>query len=227
MKFSPLHDWPTSATDAIALQRELAQKTRTDLPLPFDGDALVAGADISYEKYSTTLYASVVVLRAGTGEVIEKVSVSQEAVFPYVPGLLSFREVPPLLEAFALVKSEPALICCDGQGLAHPRRLGLACHLGLWLGRPALGCAKSLLVGKFEKLAPERGATAPLLYKGDVVGMAVRTKNKVNPVYVSPGHLLDLPSAVAWTLACDGGYRIPEPTRQAHLLANEARRGIV
>jgi deoxyribonuclease V len=223
MDYKYLHDWPTTATDAIALQRQLAQRVQTNTPLPFDPNALVAGADISYLKYDPILYASVVVLRAGNNEVVERVSVAQKALFPYVPGLLSFREVPPLLEAFAKVKHEPTLIFCDGQGLAHPRGLGLACHLGLWLQRPCLGCAKSLLVGHFWNLGPQRGDRAPLMHKGQEVGRAVRTKKNVNPVFISSGHRIDLESAVAWTLACDGGYRIPEPTRQAHLLANEAR----
>lgn len=223
MTFPPPHEWPTTNTEAVALQRQLAQQVRVDTPLPFDPDALVAGADISYQKYSPTLYASVVVLRAGSGEVVEKVSVQQQAKFPYVPGLLSFREVPPLLEAFALLKYEPVVIFGDGQGQAHPRRLGLACHLGLLLQRPALGCAKSLLVGQYDNLGLQRGDVAPLIHKGEMVGQAVRTKNRVNPVYVSCGHLIDLPSAVAWVLGTDGGYRIPEPTRQAHLLANVAR----
>lgn len=223
MDFQKLHDWPATATDAIALQRQLAKQVQTDRALPFDPDGLVAGADISYRKYSPTLYASVVILRAKDNEVVERVSIAQQAQFPYVPGLLSFREVPPLLEAFAQVRHEPTLIFCDGQGLAHPRGLGLACHLGLWLQRPCVGCAKSLLVGNYWNLGPQRGDIASLMYKGQEVGKAVRTKHRVNPVFVSSGYLIDLDSSVTWTLAGDGGYRIPEPTRQAHLLANEAR----
>jgi len=142
-----------------------------------------------------------------------------------VPGLLSFRETPSVLEAWAKLKTEPDALMLDGQGFAHPRRFGIACHVGLLIDRPTLGCAKSVLVGKFDEPKPERGAWTPMVDKGETVGAALRTKSKVQPVYVSPGHLIDLGGAVDLTLRCDGGYRQPEPTRRAHLLVNALRRG--
>src|SRR5262249_12948151 len=157
--------------------------------------------------------------------VIERRGVVAEATFPYVPGLLSFREAPVVLEAFAKLEHAPDVVVCDGQGLAHMRRFGLACHLGLWLDRPCLGCAKTLLVGKFGAQGPEAGARADLVDRGEVVGAAVRTKRNVQPVYVSAGHRIDLDSAVRVVLAGAAGYRVPEPTRQAHLYVNELRRG--
>src|SRR5262249_33798377 len=138
--------------------------------------------------------------------------------------LLSFREIPVLLQAFALIKSEPDLVLLDGQGIAHPRRFGIACHVGLWLDRPCVGCGKSRLTGRFGELDRPAGSTADLLGNGEVVGGVVRTKTGTNPVFVSPGHKITLDSAVAWTLAASQGFRIPEPTRQAHLFVNELRR---
>ncbi|HMP01961.1 MAG TPA: endonuclease V, partial [Gemmatales bacterium] len=159
-----------------------------------------------------------------TWRLVEQQTWQGEAGFPYIPGLLSFREAPALLAAIARLSCQPDLFVVDGQGLAHPRRLGLACHLGLWLGRPIFGCAKSLLVGRPDRLAERRGATAPLRDRGEIVGMAVRTRRGVKPVYVSPGHLIDLPSAVAWSLALAPRWRLTEPIRQAHDLVNRTRR---
>lgn len=138
--------------------------------------------------------------------------------FPYIPGLLSFREIPAILTVLAELETLPDVLICDGQGLAHPRRFGLACHLGVLLDCPAAGCAKSILVGKHEPLAPERGGAAPLVHAGEVVGQAVRTRDGVKPVYVSPGHRLDVATATDLVLACGKGYRLPEPTRWADKL---------
>jgi deoxyribonuclease V len=139
--------------------------------------------------------------------------------------LLSFRETPSVLEAWAKLKSEPDAVMFDGQGLAHPRRVGIACHVGLLIERPTLGCAKSVLVGKYEAPPTERGAWTPMIDRGETVGAAVRTKTGVQPIFVSPGHLIDLEGAIRLTLGCDGGYRQPEPTRLAHHLVNALRRG--
>jgi deoxyribonuclease V len=222
MKIHPLHSWDLSEDEAIALQRELA--SRVDARTPLKKCDLVAGADISYNRFSDTLYAGVVVLRTSDWSVVEQKGAVAEATFPYRTGLLSFREAPALLEAFARVESEPDAIMLDGQGRAHPRRLGLACHVGLWLDRPCLGCAKSRLTGHFKDLDRQKGSVAPLTVRDELVGMAVRTKNGVQPVYVSVGHRIDLDSAVELVLSASQGYRIPEPTRQAHLYVNELRR---
>lgn len=183
----------------------------------------IAGADISFNKYSPTVYAAFVVLDAVTMHVIAESSAIVDVTFPYIPGLLSFREIPPLLEAWRKLSVEPDVLVCDGQGIAHPRGLGIASHMGLVVDKPTIGCAKSVLVGKFEDLDIEAGSTAPMMYKEKQVGVALRTKTKVNPVFVSPGNLMDFESAVQIMMSCVRGYRIPEPTRQAHLLVNRIR----
>jgi deoxyribonuclease V len=222
MKIHSLHSWNLTAAEAIALQGELA--SRVDVRTPLTRCELIAGADVSYNRFSSTFYASVVVLRYDDCSIVETQEAVQEVTFPYVPGLLSFREAPVLLEAFAKVKAEPDAVMFDGQGIAHPRRLGLASHVGLWLERPSVGCAKSRLTGRFKEPDRKAGSLAPLVADGEVVGDVVRTKDGVQPVYVSAGHRIDLPSAVRLVLATCRGYRLPEPTRQAHLHVNALRR---
>ncbi len=223
MTIQPLHAWDLTPTAAVALQRELA--CRIDVGTPVGPCDLVAGADVSYNRFSPIMHAAVVVFRVDDGIIVEKQSAVGKSAFPYVPGLLSFREAPIVLEAFAKLKTTPDALMCDGHGLAHPRRFGLACHLGLWLNLPCLGCAKSVLFGTFRKLKGKPGAVSPLRDGKDVIGSAVRTKFEVQPVFVSAGHRIDLASAVRLVLQTCRGYRIPEPTRQAHLHVNELRRG--
>jgi deoxyribonuclease V len=221
--FEQLHDWSLTPKEAVELQKKLRERVRVG-PLKKKVET-VAGADISFNKFDPTIYAAVVVLRLPSLEVVEEVGIVTETRFPYVPGLLSFRESPSVLEAWSKLKTEPDAVMFDGQGLAHPRRVGIASHVGLIINRPTFGCAKSVLVGKYEEPGAERGAWAPLVDKGETVGAALRTKDRVNPIYVSPGHLVDLEGAIALTLRCHGGYRQPEPTRRAHLLVNALRRG--
>ncbi len=221
--YEQLHDWNLSPREAVELQRSLRERVRVE---PLAGKVeTIAGADISFNKFSSVLYAGIVVVRLPSLEVIEEVGVVSETRFPYVPGLLSFRESPPVLEAWAKLKIEPDAVMFDGQGIAHPRRVGIASHVGLLIKRPTLGCAKSVLVGKYEEPEAERGSWSPLIDKGETIGAALRTKTRVKPIYVSPGHLIDLAGAIELTLACDGGYRQPEPTRLAHHLVNALRRG--
>jgi deoxyribonuclease V len=153
------------------------------------------------------------VLALPTLEVIEEVCVVSETAFPYVPGLLSFREAPSVLEAWAKLKTEPDAVMFDGHGLAHPRRVGIASHVGLIIERPTLGCAKSVLVGKYEEPEMTRGAWTAMIDKGETIGAALRTKTNVQPIFVSVGHLIDLAGAIDLTLQCDGGYR--QPNRRA------------
>ncbi len=204
------------------LQRELAKQV--DVRVPLTKCDLIAGADISYNRFSSRFYAAVVVLRVDDCSVVEVRHAVRESPFPYVPGLLTFREGPALLDAFALVESPVDAIMFDGQGIAHPRRLGLASHMGLWLKVPSIGCAKSLLTGHFKEPGEKAGSVSPLKYRDEVIGEAVRTKDRTNPVFVSAGHLIDLPSSVRLVLQTSRGYRIPEPTRQAHLTVNDIRR---
>ena len=222
-RFRQLHDWTMTPREAVELQKSLRERVRL---LPLERRVwTVAGADISFNKFSETVYAGIVVLRLPALEVVEEVGVVSRTRFPYVPGLLSFRESPSVLEAWAKLKTEPDAVMFDGQGIAHPRRVGIASHVGLLIERPTFGCAKSVLVGKYEEPPPERGSWTQLVDKGEVVGAALRTKSRVQPIFVSPGHLIDLAGAIELTLLADGGYRQPEPTRRAHLLVNALRRG--
>jgi deoxyribonuclease V len=221
--YEQLHEWDLTPREAVELQKKLRERVRIT-PLKEKVET-VAGADISFNKFDPTIYTGIVVLRLPTLEVVEEVGLVSETKFPYVPGLLSFRESPSVLEAWARLKTEPDAVMFDGQGLAHPRRVGIACHVGLIIQRPTLGCAKSVLTGKYEEPGEERGAWSPMVDRGETVGAAVRTKTRVHPIYVSPGHLIDLAGAIDLTLRCDGGYRQPEPTRRAHLLVNALRRG--
>jgi deoxyribonuclease V len=224
-EFKQLHEWSLAPREAVELQKRLREQVRV-VPLKKKVET-VAGADISFNKFDPTVYAGVVVLRLPSLEVVEEVGVVSEAHFPYIPGLLSFRETPSVLEAWAKLKTEPDALMLDGQGYAHPRRFGIACHVGLLINRPTLGCAKSVLVGRYEEPGEARGSRSPLVdpKTGETVGAALRTKARVQPIYVSAGHLINLEDAVKLTLACDGGYRQPEPTRRAHLLVNALRRG--
>ncbi len=224
MNLAALHAWNLTPPQAIALQRELAQRIDVTPRLPLDAVRYVAGADISYDRFSNWLYAAVIVLRFPELTIVEIAEAQGEVPFPYVPGLLSFREAPPLLQAFARLTTVPDVVMIDGQGIAHPRRFGIACHLGLWLQLPCLGCAKSRLIGTFAEVGETRGSWVPLMHGAAEIGAVVRTKARTRPVYVSPGHRLDLASAVTLTLATHGGYRIPEPTRLAHGRVNQIRR---
>ena len=224
--YEQLHDWDLSPREAVELQKKLREQVRV-VPLTKKIET-VAGADISFNKFSPVVYAGIVVLRLPSLEVVEEAGVVSETRFPYVPGLLSFRETPSVLEAWAKLKTEPDAVMFDGQGIAHPRRVGIASHVGLLINRPTFGCAKSVLVGKYEEPGEERGSWTPLVdpkKNNEVVGAALRTKRRVQPIYVSPGHLIDHAGAIELTLRCDGGYRQPEPTRRAHLLVNALRRG--
>lgn len=222
-KFKQLHDWTLAPREAVELQKQL----RADVQVAPLARSIktIAGADISFNKFSKTVYAGLVVLALPSLNVIEEVCVVSETSFPYVPGLLSFREAPSVLEAWAKLKTEPDAVMFDGHGLAHPRRVGIASHVGLIIERPTLGCAKSVLVGKYEEPEMTRGAWTAMIDKGETIGAALRTKTNVQPIFVSVGHLIDLAGAIALTLQCDGGYRQPEPTRRAHHLVNALRRG--
>ncbi|HKE04696.1 MAG TPA: deoxyribonuclease V [Blastocatellia bacterium] len=221
MPSSSLHSWDLTPGEAIEVQQRLRNLVRLR---PLAGPvSAIAGADISFNKFSETVYAGVVVLSLPALRIIESAGVRSVAKFPYVPGLLSFREAPSLLEAWEKLKTKPDVLMLDGQGIAHPRRFGIACHVGVLLDLPTIGCAKSILVGRYGELGLQAGSRSPLVDRGEQVGVALRTKSKVSPVYVSPGHLIDLDSAVDLVLRSTGKYRQPEPTRQAHLLVNRLR----
>ncbi|MEJ7713815.1 MAG: endonuclease V [Pyrinomonadaceae bacterium] len=170
------------------------------------------------------MYAGIVVLELPSLRVVEESGVVTETQFPYVPGLLSFGSRRQFWRRGRSLILRPDVVFLDGHGLAHPRRVGIASHIGLLLNRPTIGCGKSVLVGKYEEPAPERGSWSAMVDRGEIVGAALRTKNNVNPVFVSPGHLIDIEGSIDLALAYDGGYRVPEPTRRAHLLVNQLRK---
>lgn len=213
-----LHTWELSPREAIQLQRELSHR----LVLSWGGREVtsVAGVDVSVKAGRAR--AAIVVLGYPDLEPIEAVTAETDAVFPYVPGLLTFREGPVILAAWKKLKSRPDLLLFDGQGIAHPRGMGLATHMGLWLDLPSIGVAKSRLYGVHESPGPNRGDTADLLDEVDpelVIGAVLRTRTNVKPVFVSPGHRIDAARATGFTLACCTRYRLPETTRWAHRVA--------
>jgi deoxyribonuclease V len=219
-----LHEWDVTVPDAIALQKELRARL-VPRPPPGFRPRLVGGADISIEKFSTRGFAGIVVIDAATMETVDQATAVVEIRFPYVPGLLSFRELPAVQQAWDALATKPDVLVFDGVGYAHPRRFGLACHGGVMLGIPSIGCAKSILVGRHGPLADERGSTAELIDRGEVVGVALRLRAAVSPVYVSIGHLIDLATAVSVVQSMGSGFREPETTRRAHRLVNDLRRG--
>lgn len=224
MNIEPLHGWDLATTEARDLQLQLACQVESDRPLgPWQ---TIAAADVSWNKNDTELYAAVVLVRAGSFELIERVGVTAPITFPYVPGLLSFRESPALLDAFRKLKTAPDVVLCDGHGRAHPRRFGVTCHLGLWLKRPTIGCAKSRLCGTHEEPGPQRGDWTPLLDQGETIGAVLRTRPRVRPLFISVGCQCRLSDAIEVVLATTGRYRMPEPARMAHAYVNEVRRAV-
>jgi len=223
LKTRSLHSWNLSPKEAIEIQKRLAARVITQNRL--ESVRFVAGADMALTKNPPRAYAGVVVLSFPDLNVVEECGSVSDLTFPYIPGLLAFREAPALLKAFARIRQEPDLVMIDGQGLAHPRACGIACHIGLWLDKPTIGCAKSRLFGAYQAPSIKRGSWTPLTgNQGEVIGAAVRTKDKTNPVFVSAGHKIDLSSAIHYVLACSQGYRIPEPTRRAdHFVARLKR----
>ena len=220
MRVRRLHEWDISPSDAVALQRELAGQLRIDHGLPESAVQSIAGVDLSPPDAQTgRVRGAVVVVAWPSLDVIEVSMAEGVADFPYVPGLLSFREAPILLEALSGLRGTPDLILVDGQGTAHPRRFGIACHLGLAVDVPIVGCAKSRLVGAHEEPGEAKGEWTRLMHRGDVIGAVARTRTGVRPIYVSPGNNIDLESSVRWALACSPRYRIPVPTRLAHRAA--------
>ncbi len=208
---------------AVAIQERLRGKLVLEDTLPKD-IRFVAGADVSCSRGDNRVWAAVVVLDAATLEVIETAGHSGRALMPYIPGLLSFREGPALLKAFEKLRRRPDVILFDGQGIAHPRGLGLASHMGLFLDIPSVGCAKTRLIGGFEEPGSQRGSHSELLHEGRRIGAVLKTKDRVKPIFVSQGHRVSLERAMEIVLACARRYRIPEPTRQAHMLVNRMRK---
>ncbi|MGM0832853.1 deoxyribonuclease V [Halomonas qinghailakensis] len=218
-----LHEWNLAPKEAIALQKTLAKRLETADRI--DSVQHIAGVDIGFEAGGDITRAAVVVLMWQPDStqhlaVVEQVVHREPTRMPYIPGLLSFREIPAALEAFAKLTIRPELVMVDGQGIAHPRRLGVAAHLGLWLNLPTVGIAKSRLTGQYEEVGNMRGDWVPLTSGKDVIGAVLRSRENVKPVFVSPGHRLSLETSLDWVVRCLGRTKLPEPTRLADRLAS-------
>lgn len=223
VRFESLHAWEVSPRQAVAIQEGLrGQVQRHD---SYGEIHAVAGVDVGIASGTRIARAAVAVLSFPALELLDRSIAELPVRFSYVPGLLSFREMPAVLEALARLETRPDLLLCDGHGLAHPRRFGLACHLGIWTGLPSIGVAKSLLVGEHGQVGSQRGDWQPLLHQDEVIGAALRTRPLARPLYVSIGHRLSLASAIEFVLRCTKIFRLPETTRLAHQLASRQKSG--
>jgi len=221
MEISPLHAWDLSPAQARELQVQLCGRVvRTGNKIKL---TRIAGIDVSISRFAGTGRAAIVVLDYPSLETVETIVFEGKIGFPYVPGLLSFREAPLIIEAWKRLKTRPDIVMMDGQGIAHPRRFGIASHLGLLLDVPTIGCAKSRLIGSHGDLPPKAGSYAYLTDEEEVIGAVVRTKVGVKPLFISIGHKTDLDGCINTVLKCCRGYRLPEPTRMAHMAAGTAR----
>ncbi|MBH8572171.1 deoxyribonuclease V [Nostocaceae cyanobacterium CENA369] len=219
MKINQHHAWPATVEEAIVIQEQLRSQVITQDKFK-EPVQYVAGVDMGFEADGTISRAAVAVLSFPDLQVIETTLAHRPTTFPYIPGFLSFREIPAVLDALEKIKTTPNIILCDGQGIAHPRRLGIACHLGILIDIPTIGVAKSLLIGKHEELPETRGSWQPLIHRGETIGAVLRTRTKVKPVYVSSGNRVSLPTAIDYVLRCTPKYRLPETTRIADKLAS-------
>lgn len=216
-------NWDLTPSEAIRLQRELQEQINlSPLNKPIQR---IAGADISYNKNDDTIYAGIIVLDYQTMQPVCRSTIIDKMKFPYIPGLLSFREIPALYAAWEALEEKPDLLAMDGHGINHPRRLGVATHFGLITDQPSMGIAKNHLAGKYEEPGPLKGDFSNVIDQGETIGYVLRSRDRVKPVWVSPGHKLSMEQSLEVALHCCRGLRIPEPTRQAHLMVNELRRG--
>jgi deoxyribonuclease V len=218
MKIEQRHEWVLTAEEAIVIQQELRQEVVTRDQ--FGAVNYVAGIDVGFEDEGKTTRAAVAVLTYPELQLCDQAIARRPTTFPYIPGFLSFREVPAVLDALEQIQTIPDLLLCDGQGLAHPRRLGIACHVGLLTNMPAIGVGKSRLVGQYDDVPDERGAWVPLRHKGETIGAVLRTRPKTKPLFISPGHRISLETAISYVMGCTTKYRLPETTRHAHKLAS-------
>ncbi len=214
---------PSSLDEARAIQDAVAREVEATPPVSMDGMRCIAGADASYSPDGRTVHAAVAVLGLPDLNVVERCWVSREVPFPYVPGFFAFREGPAIISAVGALSRQPDLLLVDGHGRAHPRRAGIASHVGFLLKIPTVGVAKRILAGDAVEFGPARGTTSPIWDRGEIVGMAVRTKAGSRPVYASAGHAMDLETAVEAVLATTSTSRIPAPVREAHRISREVR----
>ena len=222
MDVHELHSWDISYRAAREIQSELANRLLLENIRDFKVDK-IAGADVSYSKTDDLLFAAVLVFSFPDLELIEIQTTVMKSTFPYIPGLLSFREAPSLLRAFENLEEIPDVVMFDGQGIAHPSRIGIASHIGLFLDMPTIGCAKKRLVGNYGNVGLDRGSTTLLNHNTKTVGAVVRTKTNVKPVFISQGHRISLQQSITLVLETTRGFRLPEPVRRAHLAVNKYR----
>jgi deoxyribonuclease V len=218
MEIQQRHEWSLTPKDAAIVQKQLQPEVITSDRLP--EVRYVAGVDVGFEEGGAVTKAAVAVLSFPELQLVEQAIARRPTTFPYIPGFLSFREIPAIVDALEQVATTPDLILCDGQGIAHPRRFGIASHLGVLADLPTIGVAKSLLVGKHDELAEEKGNWQPLRYKGETIGAVLRSRTGVKPLYISVGHRISLPTAIDYVLRCTPKYRLPETTRWADKLAS-------
>lgn len=218
MKINNTHPWVQTAEEATEIQQQL--KSQVIIEDQFEKVDYVAGVDVGFEENFAITKAAVAVLSFPDLQLVEKKLARRPTTFPYIPGFLSFREIPAVLAALEQITTIPDLILCDGQGIAHPRRLGIASHLGVLIDMPTIGVAKSILVGKHAEVAAEKGNWQPLKHRGETVGIALRSRTNVKPIYISIGHRISLPTALDYVLRCTPKYRLPETTRWADKLAS-------
>lgn len=214
-------EWLNSPTEAVAQQKKLSKQVV--IKDKFSDIGFVAGVDVGFEQQGRVTRAAIVVMNINDFEIVDVAIAKRATTLPYIPGLLSFRELPAVMSAFESLKILPDMVFCDGHGIAHPRRFGIACHFGVLTGIPAIGIGKSRLVGTYSEPENERGAQQPLVHKNTEIGAVLRTRVNVKPVFVSPGHKVSVASAVSWALRCTGQYKLPEPVRWAHKHASELR----
>lgn len=219
MQIKQRHNWDLTTSEAKAIQEELQKEVinedKLKEPLKY-----VAGVDMGFEADGTISRAAIAVLSFPDLQLQEQSIVKRPTSFPYIPGFLSFREIPAVLEALEKINTIPDIILCDGQGLAHPRRFGIACHLGVIVDIPTIGVAKSWLIGEYEQVPQKRGSWQPLIHNQETIGAVLRSRSNVKPIYVSSGHRISLPTAIDYVLRCTPKYRLPETTRIADKLAS-------
>ncbi len=223
MKINHDHPWNITFTEAVEIQRRLQTLVNTGVDCSLKSIETIAAADVSYSRHGKQLFAAVVLVCFPEMKIISSHFANSPVGFPYIPGLLSFREIPPLLTIFKEIEENVDVIFCDGQGIAHPRQFGLAAHLGVLLDKPTLGCAKSYLYGEYVEPALEKGSFSALTSSGKTVGVVLRTRRNVKPVFVSPGHKMTVDNARELVMACVNRFRLPEPLRMAHREANRFR----
>jgi deoxyribonuclease V len=223
MKTEKLHEWNLSYKEAIAIQRSLASLVK--FTAIKKKPRIIAGLDCAFSKDGKKIFAGAIVIDLSDFAVIETTVATRKVEFPYIPGLLSFREAPVCIDAIEKLKNTPDVFIIDGQGIAHPRRLGIACHIGLLINKPTIGCAKSRLIGTFYEPGNKKGSSSPLMDSGENIGAALRTRTDVKPVYVSVGHKCTLDDAKKTILDCTTRYRLPEPSRLAHQLVGKTKLG--